>query len=50
MRRSPLSNTRALFPDEKHAYRNAGTDDPLMLFALVGTGESIEMENGLGTR
>lgn len=23
-------------PDEKHAYRNAGTDDLLILFALAG--------------
>lgn len=35
-------------PDEKHAYRNAGTDDLLMLFALAGSAEAIEKENELG--
>lgn len=39
----------AFFPsDEKHAYRNAGTDDLLMLFALAGSAEAIEKENELG--
>lgn len=34
--------------NEKHAYRNAGTDDLLMVFALAGSEEAIKKENELG--
>lgn len=35
-------------PGEKHAYRNAGTDDLLMLWALAGAEEAMEKEYQLG--
>lgn len=39
----------AFFPSqEKHAYRNAGTEDLLLLFALAGSEAAIKKENDLG--
>lgn len=35
-------------PGEKHAYRNAGTDDLLMLWALAGAEETMRKEYEVG--